>query len=83
MLSYHEDIVTINPQLPPKWESVAFNICLQGQSFSVEVNKTSVKVKASNKNLKKVLFNIRGQVKECNIGTGDISGNIKILYGGI
>lgn len=67
-VSFNDQIITIMPQLPEKWESIAFNISLQGQSFSVQAGKTGVKVKASNTNSKNVLFNICGQVKECKIG---------------
>lgn len=67
-VSFKDQIITIKPRLPEKWESIAFNISLLGQSFSVEAGKTAVRVKASNTNSKSVLFNICGQLKECKIG---------------
>lgn len=67
-VSFNDQIITIKPQLPAKWESIAFNISLQGQSFFIEIGKTFVKVRASNTNSKNILFNICGQLKECRIG---------------
>lgn len=59
------ETMVIKPQLPDKWESIAFRIVFRGQSFSVKAGKAGVRVKASGKNSKSVQFNICGQLKEC------------------
>lgn len=67
-ISINDCTITIKPQLPDKWESIAFHVIFRGQSFEVEAGKKRIKVKASEKNSENVLFNIGGQLKECKVG---------------
>jgi trehalose/maltose hydrolase-like predicted phosphorylase len=60
--------ITVKPQMPEKWESIALHLVFRGQDFSVEVRKNEVRVKASAENTEAVLFDLCGEMKECGSG---------------
>lgn len=74
-LGFDDGIITVDPQLPSKWQKVAFNIAVRGQSFSVEAGKTCVRICAPATNTASVLFRLGGELWEC--GTGQ---TIQISY---
>jgi nigerose phosphorylase len=67
-ISINDGTITVKPQLPEKWESIAFHVIFHGQSFAIEAGKKRVTVRASGKNSETVLFNICGELKECKTG---------------
>jgi trehalose/maltose hydrolase-like predicted phosphorylase len=60
--------ITVKPQMPEKWESIALHLVFRGQDFSVEVRKNEVRVKASAENKEAVLFDLCGEMRECGSG---------------
>jgi trehalose/maltose hydrolase-like predicted phosphorylase len=63
-----EKSISINPKLPAKWESIAFNLCWKGQKMSIKISKIAIIIHADRTNNSALHFEIKGEAKECQAG---------------
>jgi nigerose phosphorylase len=62
------EIITLNPALPARWNSLSFAIRIRNQGFQVEISGRQVKLKAAMENTGSLRFNITGLTAECGPG---------------
>ncbi|WP_139903266.1 glycoside hydrolase family 65 protein [Clostridium thermarum] len=63
-----QDVITINPRLPEKWESIKFKLVHEGQKFEVKITKDAVVIKADNSNSMEETFIIANEKIMCRSG---------------
>ncbi|WP_163192348.1 glycoside hydrolase family 65 protein [Clostridium thermarum] len=63
-----QDVITINPRLPEKWESIKFKLVHKGQKFEVKITKDAVVIKADNSNSMDETFIIANEKIMCRSG---------------
>jgi nigerose phosphorylase len=64
----NEQRIIINPKLPEKWESIAFNLTWKGQKMSIKISKIAIVIRADRTNTADLHFEIMGEAKECQSG---------------
>ncbi|QGQ94378.1 glycoside hydrolase family 65 protein [Paenibacillus psychroresistens] len=64
----NEHQILINPKLPDKWESIAFNLSWKGQKMSITITKLAIVIRADRTNTATLPFEINGEAIECQTG---------------
>jgi len=67
-LSYGEDVITINPQIPDKWRKVKFKFLCKEQKYEVSVTKGMVIISADKNNIRECYFKVFGKFVHCKAG---------------
>lgn len=65
---FNGETLLINPNLPSKWESLAFNLIVRGQGFKIKISRTTVSVEAESDPTGEFAFQIGGQPVEWKEG---------------
>lgn len=47
-LSYEENHIALNPNIPEEWEGVSFNIFVRGEQIKIDIQKESIHLKKAN-----------------------------------
>ena len=67
-VNFNGETLLINPNLPSKWESLAFNLIVRGQGFKIRISRTTVSVEAESDHAGDFTFQIGGQPIEWREG---------------
>lgn len=65
---FNGETLLINPNLPSKWESLAFNLIVREQHFKIKISKTTVSVEAESDHTGDFTFQIGGRPIEWKEG---------------
>ncbi len=75
-VSFDDEMVSLNPRLPSKWETLKFTLILRGQVFNISIDRNFVILQPEESNTRDLCFNVGGKAVICQAGRS-ISVNYK------